>query len=119
MLVVSAENRCKPCVFGHAAALQEATGDPARVARIEVNFRHAGLSPRERALADYALKITRVPGEIEAGDLDRLRDAGLSEVQILDAAAVAAYFNFSNRLNSAIGVPPNDEAYAAHRRASS
>ena len=63
-LVVSAENRCEPCVFGHAAALRGATGDPARVARIEVNFRHAGLSPRERALADYALRITRAPGEI-------------------------------------------------------
>jgi uncharacterized peroxidase-related enzyme len=114
-LVVSAENRCEPCVFGHAAALREATGDPARVARIEVNYRHAGLSPRERALADYALRITRAPGEIEAGDIDRLRQAGLTELQILDAAAIAAYFNFSNRLNSALGVPPNDEAYAAHR----
>ena len=114
-LVVSTENRCEPCVFGHAAALRSATGDPARVARIEVNFRHAGLSLRERALADYALRITRTPGEIEASDIDRLRQAGLTDLQILDAAAVAAYFNFSNRLNSALGVPPNDEAYAAHR----
>lgn len=114
-LVVSVENRCEACVFGHAAALREATGDPLRVARIEVNFRHAGLSPRQRALADYALQITRAPGEIEAADLDRLRAAGLSELQILDAAAIAAYFNFSNRLNSALGIPPNDEAYAAHR----
>jgi uncharacterized peroxidase-related enzyme len=85
------------------------------VARIEVNFRHADLSARERALADYAIRITRDPGEIEPADLDKLRQAGVSEAEILDAAGVAAYFNFSNRLNSALGVPPNDEAYAVGR----
>ena len=114
-LVVSVENRCTPCVFAHAAALRDATGDTLWVARIEVNFRHADLSARERALADYAIRITRDPGEIEPADLDKLRQAGVSEAEILDAAGVAAYFNFSNRLNSALGVPPNDEAYAVGR----
>lgn len=116
-LVVSAENRCIPCVFGHAAALREASGDPAWVAQAEANYRHAGLTPKERALADFALLITRAPGEIEPHHLGPLRAAGLAEAQIIDAAAIAAYFNFSNRLNSALGVPPNLEAYAAHRGA--
>lgn len=116
-LVVSTENRCIPCVFGHAAALREASGDPAWVAQVEANYRHAGLSSRERALADFALLITRTPGEIEPQHLEPLRAAGLAETQIIDAAAVAAYFNFSNRLNSALGVPPNLEAYVAHRGA--
>ncbi|RVT98669.1 peroxidase [Rhodovarius crocodyli] len=114
-LVVSTENRCQPCIFGHAAALREITGDALWVGRVEANFRHAGLSPRERALADYALRITRAPGEIEPGDLEPLRQAGLKDGDILDAAAIAAYFNFSNRINSAIGVVPNAEAFAAHR----
>lgn len=114
-LVVSSENRCEACVFGHAAALREITGDPVLVDRLIVNYRHAGLSARERALADYALKITRRPGEIDPEDLDALRQAGLTELAILDAAAVAAYFNFSNRINSAIGVTPNSEAASAHR----
>ncbi|MBS7813407.1 peroxidase-related enzyme [Roseococcus pinisoli] len=114
-LVVSSENRCEPCVFGHAAALREITGDPVLVDRIAVNYRHAGLSERERTLADYALKITRRPGEIEPEDLDALRKAGLTDLAILDAAAVAAYFNFSNRINSALGVTPNPEAALAHR----
>jgi len=114
-LIVSSENRCLPCIFGHAAALREITGDPVWVAAVEANFRHAALSPRERALADYALKITRVPGEVEAQDLSPLRAAGLSDLDILDAAAIAAYFNFSNRINSAIGVVPNAEAYGAFR----
>ncbi len=115
VLVVSVENRCTPCVFAHAAALRDATGDTLWVARIEVNCRHADLSARSRALADYAIRITCDPGGIEPADLDKLRQAGVSEVEILDAAGVAAYFNFSNRLNSALGVPPNDEAYAAGR----
>jgi uncharacterized peroxidase-related enzyme len=114
-LVVSSENRCEPCVLGHASALRGITGDPFWVERVQVNYRHAPLSTRERALADYALAITRAPGAIEPADLDRLRAAGLSEAEILDAAAIAAYFNFSNRINSAIGVAPNPEAYAAHR----
>ncbi|WP_458097996.1 peroxidase-related enzyme [Roseomonas sp. WA12] len=114
-LVVSSENRCEPCVLGHASALRGITGDAFWVERVQVNHRHAPLSPRERALADYALAITRTPGAIERADLDRLRAAGLAEAEILDAAAIAAYFNFSNRINSAIGVPPNSEAYAAHR----
>jgi uncharacterized peroxidase-related enzyme len=58
-LVVSAENRCEPCVFGHAAALRGQSGDAEWVATIEVNYRRATLTSRERALADYALKLTR------------------------------------------------------------
>lgn len=114
-LVVSTENHCEPCVFGHAAALREITGDPVLVERITVNFRHAGLPPRERALADYALKLTRRPAEIEPEDLEALRKAGLTDLAILDAAAVTAYFNFSNRINSGIGVAPNSEAALSHR----
>jgi uncharacterized peroxidase-related enzyme len=114
-LVVSAENRCEPCVFGHASALRAATGDAVKVATIEVNYRRAGLDARERALADYALKVTRAPAEIEPADLDLLRAAGLSEDAIIEAAAVAAYFNLSNRLNSALGIHANPQAYLAHR----
>jgi uncharacterized peroxidase-related enzyme len=114
-LVVSSENRCQPCVLAHAAALRELTGDAFRVEQVTINYRHAGLSGRERALADYALRVTHDPGGLEAEALEPLRAAGLAELDILDAAAVAAYFNFSNRINSALGVPPNEEAFAAHR----
>lgn len=116
-LVVSSENRCQPCVLGHAAALRGLTEDAFWVEQVTINHRHAGLSPRERALADYALRITRDPGALEESDLAPLRAAGLRDIDILDAAAVAAYFNFSNRINSALGVVPNREAYAAHRAA--
>ena len=114
-LVVSVENRCEACVFGHAAALRGHSGNAEWVATIEVNYRRAGLVPRERALADFALKVTRAPAEVEPEDLQALRDAGIGEVGIIEAAAVAAYFNLSNRLNSALGIHANGEAYRANR----
>lgn len=114
-LVVSVENRCEACVFSHAAQLRQITGDPVLVGTIEVSWRRAALSPREAALAAYAEKLTRRPAEVEPADLDALRVAGLSEAAILEAAAVVAYFNLSNRLNSGLGIAANAEAYLAHR----
>lgn len=114
-LVVSSENRCDACVFAHAAALR-AQGAPAEwVALVTVNFRRAELSGRERALAEFALRVTRAAAEILPDDLAALRDAGISEEGILEAATVAAYFNLTNRLNSALGIRANSEAYASHR----
>jgi uncharacterized peroxidase-related enzyme len=114
-LVVSAENRCEACVFAHAAALRGYSGDAEWVATIEVNYRRAKLSRRERALADYAIKVTRAPAEIEPADLQALRNAGVSELGVLEAATVAAYFNLTNRLNSALGIHANVEALRANR----
>ena len=114
-LVVSVENRCEPCVFGHAAALRALGAEPEWVATMEVNYRRADLTKRERALADYAIKVTRAAAEIAPKDLDALRDSCVPEQGILEAAAVAAYFNFSNRLNSALGIKANVEALQAHR----
>jgi uncharacterized peroxidase-related enzyme len=114
-LVVSVENRCEACVFGHAAALRQHSGDAEWVATIEVNYRRAALTPRERALADYALQVTRAPAEIKPDDLAPLREAGISDLGILEAATVAAYFNFSNRVNSGLGIRANGEAYRANR----
>ena len=118
-LVVSAENRCVTCVFAHAAALRQESQDPMWVDQVIANYRHAQLTARERALADFAIAATRAPGELGPEHLDALRTAGVGEVGIIDAAAVTAYFNFSNRLNSALGVPPNAEAHAAGRGARS
>jgi uncharacterized peroxidase-related enzyme len=114
-LVVSADNKCEACVFAHAAALREHSGNPEWVATIEVNYRRAHLTRRERALADFALKVTRRAAEVEPEDLQALRDAGIPEQGLLEAACVAAYFNLTNRLNSALGIPANPEAYHTAR----
>jgi len=115
-LVVSVENRCEACVFAHAAALRGHSGDPEWVATIEVNYRRAELTRRERSLADYALKVTRASAEVEPADLQALRDAGVPELGVLEAATVVAYFNFTNRLNSGLGIRANAEALEANRR---
>jgi uncharacterized peroxidase-related enzyme len=114
-LVVSVENRCAPCIFGHAAQLRRISGDPVSVALVEANYRQAGLAPRQRAIADFAVKVTRTPGDMEESDLEPLRAAGLTELEILEAAGIIAYFNLSNRLNSALGIAAHPAGYLAHR----
>jgi uncharacterized peroxidase-related enzyme len=114
-LVVSVENQCPACIFGHASQLRRITGDAVWVARVEANYRHADLTAREKAMADYAFKLTVAPAEVEESDIVPLRQHGFSERDILRIAAITAYFNMSNRLNSGLGVRPNDPAYAANR----
>jgi uncharacterized peroxidase-related enzyme len=117
-LVVSVENRCEACVIAHATALEKATGDKALVDILLVNFRRAPLSPRERALALFAWKLTAAPAEADESYIEGLRAAGLREDEILEAAQIAALFNYTNRLNSVLGVAINPEAHAGFRRPS-
>jgi uncharacterized peroxidase-related enzyme len=114
-VVVSAENRCEPCTVGHTAKLRQLTGDANWVDTLAINYRRARLNARDRALADFALRITRASAEIEEADLAQLRAVGLDDAAIVEAATVAAYFNFSNRLTSALGVRPHAETFAAFR----
>ena len=114
-LVVSAENRCEACVFAHGAALRGLGADAEWVDTIVVNYRRASLTARERALSDFALAITRAPAETGPEALDVLRAAGLSETGLIEAASVAAYFNFTNRLNNALGIQANSPAWHAAR----
>lgn len=109
-VVVSAENKCFYCLIAHGANLRELTGDPALSDTIAANYRHAALEPRQRALLDFAVKITRASAEIEEPDREALRAHGFSDRAIWDAAEVAAFFNMSNRMSSAIAMRPN-EAY--------
>jgi uncharacterized peroxidase-related enzyme len=67
--------------------------DEAKVEAIESDYRIAPLTPRERALCDYAVKLTRKPEAMEEADVEALRDAGLSDAEILDACQVTAYYN--------------------------
>jgi uncharacterized peroxidase-related enzyme len=114
-LVVSAENRCDACVVAHKAALRALGGDALWADQIAINYRRADLTPRERALSDYALKVTRAASEVEESDLDAMRAAGVPEAGILDAIAVIGLFNLTNRLNSGLGVHVNREAYESFR----
>ena len=115
-LVVSAENRCEYCLGSHSAYLRELIDDHIKADVITHNYRRAELSERERALLDFAVKLTNTSSEMSPGDLEPLRDLELSDETIFEAAQVAAMFNFTNRLANALGWKPNEEFYSQHRQ---
>jgi uncharacterized peroxidase-related enzyme len=106
-VAVSSHNRCYYCLVAHGAALRQLSGDPPLGELMAMNYRAARLSKRERAMLDFAVKLTAEPWQIEDEDRERLRRAGFSARDIWDIAAVAAFFNMSNRLASATDMRPN------------
>ncbi|MEN2981573.1 MAG: peroxidase-related enzyme [Thermus sp.] len=110
-IAISGENRCEYCVASHKRYLKDLTGDPILPEVLAANPRRADLPPRTRALVDFALKVTHRHHEMTEEDLRPLREVGLSDEAILEAAEVAAMFNFTNRLLNALGFKPNPEYY--------
>ena len=111
-VVVSAINACVTCLIIHGYLLGRYIGDHSRARRIAINYRTVALSAQERAMADFAVKLTEQPGRIEAADLDMLRAVGLSDARIFYVIEIAAMFNFTNRIMSAYGMRPDDEFMA-------
>lgn len=114
-VVVSSENRCEYCLASHSAYLREISGDPVLPEVLAANYRRADLAPRERALLDFAVKMTQDSPTMSPDDLIPMRAVGLSDEAIFEAAQVAAMFNFTNRLANALGWKPNEEYYYQHR----
>lgn len=106
--VVSRANRCEYCLAHHADAFGRHATEPGLQALVSTDYTRADLDPRERAIADHALKLTHTPGEITPHDLDHLREAGLDDRAILDLTLVVAYFNFANRVASGLGLTGDD-----------
>jgi uncharacterized peroxidase-related enzyme len=106
-VAVSSHNRCYYCLVAHGAAVRQLSGDPALGELMAMNYRAARLSKRERAMLDFAVKLTAEPWLIEEEDRERLRRSGFSARDIWDIAAVAAFFNMSNRVASATDMRPN------------
>lgn len=116
-LVTSVQNRCEVCVVTHANALRRYGMEKDLISVLTINWHRAELSPRERALAEFATLLTDLPAEADESYLDILRDAGLGEAEILEAVQIVAIYNFSNRINSGLGIRLNPEALAAYRSA--
>jgi uncharacterized peroxidase-related enzyme len=108
-VVISAESRCPYCQAAHAAALRLRTKDAALVDRLSVNYRHVELDPRDRAMLDFAVKLTKTPGTCGQSDLEQLRQVGYSDEDILHIVEVTAIFNYNVRLATATGLYPNVE----------
>jgi uncharacterized peroxidase-related enzyme len=106
-VAVSAHNRCYYCLVAHGAAVRQLSGDPPLGELMAMNFRAARLSKRERAMLDFAVKLTAEPWLIEEEDRALLRHSGFTDRDIWDIGAVAGFFNMSNRVASATDMRPN------------
>lgn len=114
-VVVSSINRCFYCLVAHGAAVRQLSGDPALGERLVMNYRTAGLDDRQRAMLDFAAMMTEASHRIAEADRQALRDVGFSDRDIWDIAAVASFFNMSNRFSSATAMEPNPEYHEAFR----
>jgi uncharacterized peroxidase-related enzyme len=114
-VVVSSANRCYYCLVAHGAAVRQLSGDPELGEMMALNYRAAKLDPRQRAMLDYAWKLTTTPWEAEDADRDRLRAAGLTNDDIFDLAETVALFNLTNRMAHATDMMPNPEYHRTAR----
>ena len=108
-VAVSAINHCHYCLTSHGAALRQRGKDPELGELIAQNYRAADLEPRQKAMLDFATKLTEAPDKIEEADRDALRRVGFSDRDVWDIAAVASFYNMSNRLAAAADIRPNPE----------
>lgn len=114
-VVVSSINGCFYCLTAHGAAVRELSGDPKLGEMMVMNYRVADLDGRQRAMLDFAAKVTEASRKIEEPDRQALRDVGFSDRDIWDIANVAAFFNMTNRVASATDMRPNDEYHSQAR----
>jgi uncharacterized peroxidase-related enzyme len=114
-VVVSSANRCYYCLVAHGAAVRRLSGDPELGEMMVMNYRVAKLDPRQRAMLDFAWKLTTTPHLVDEADREALRGHGLSNEDIFDLAETVAFFNLSNRMASATDMMPNPEYHRADR----
>jgi uncharacterized peroxidase-related enzyme len=117
MIVVatSAANDCLYCVVAHGAILRIYDKNPLIADQVAVNHRKADLTPRRRAMLDFAMKVSLRSAEIEDADFARLREHGFTDEDAWDIAAIAAFFAMSNRMANMASQRPNDEFYLMGR----
>jgi len=106
-VAVSSQNRCYYCLVAHGAAVRQLSGDPPLGELMVMNYRAARLSKRQRAMLDFAVKLTNEPWAVEDHDREGLRRTGFSDRDIWDIAAIAGFYNMSNRVATATDMRPN------------
>jgi uncharacterized peroxidase-related enzyme len=116
-VAVSSVNHCHYCLTAHGAAVRQRAQDPEMGELIAHNYRAADLPPRQKAMLDFAVKLTEAPAKIEDEDRRQLRKAGFSDRDIWDIAAVASFYNMSNRMAAATDMRPNREYHYMLRAA--
>lgn len=114
-VVVSSINKCFYCLTAHGQAVRALSGDPVLGEMLVMNYRAAALEPRQKAMLDFAEKVTEASHKIEESDRQALRDVGFTDRDIWDIANVAGFYNMSNRVASATDQRPNPEYHALSR----
>jgi uncharacterized peroxidase-related enzyme len=119
MIVVatSGANQCQYCVVAHGAILRIRAKNPLLADQVAINHRKADITPRQRAMLDFAMKVALESHAVGDADLEALRQAGFSDEDAWDIAAIAAFFALSNRMANVTSMRPNDEFYLMGRAA--
>lgn len=115
VVATSAANDCTYCVVAHGAILRIYAKNPLIADQVAVNYRSAEITPRQRRMLDFAVKLARSPATVEAADLDALRAAGFDDEDIWDIGAITALFALSNRMAHLTDMTPNEEFYLLGR----
>ncbi len=111
----SAANQCLYCVVAHGAILRIYEKKPLVADQVAVNYRKADITPRQRAMLDFALKVCQRSHEIEDADFEALRAHGMDDEDAWDIAAITAFFGLSNRMANVASMMPNPEFYLLGR----
>ncbi|CDK97285.1 conserved hypothetical protein; putative peroxidase related protein [Magnetospirillum gryphiswaldense MSR-1 v2] len=117
MIVVatSAANQCQYCVIAHGAILRIRAKNPLLADQVAVNYRKADITPRQKAMLDYAMKVSQAAWGISEADHEVLRGHGFSDDDIWDIGSISAFFGLSNRLVNMGSIRTNDEFYLMGR----
>lgn len=111
----SAANQCLYCVVAHGAILRIYEKKPLVADQVAVNYRKADISPRQRAMLDFAMKVCKDSHTVEDADFERLHVHGFDDEDIWDIAGITAFFGLSNRVANVSGMLPNPEFYLLGR----
>ncbi|MBR8254303.1 peroxidase-related enzyme [Burkholderia ambifaria] len=117
MIVVatSAVNQCQYCVIAHGAILRIRAKDPLLADQVATNYRKADITVRQKAMLDFAMKVSQTAHLVGEADFDTLKSHGFTEEDVWDIAAIAAFFGMSNRIANVTNMRPNAEFYALGR----
>lgn len=114
-VVVSSVNHCYYCLVAHGQAVRKLSGDPELGEMLVMNYRVANLDARQRAMLDFAWKLTSTPALVTEEDRKQLREVGLNAEDIFDLADTVAFFNMSNRMAIGVDMIPNREYHGMDR----
>ncbi len=109
IVVFSVHNGCDYCIASHGFVLAGETGNPELVKQLKEDYTKADITPRQKAVIEFGMKVTTDPHNMSDQDFETLRSHGMSDADIFDTLAYAAFYNMSNRMMSGMGVLPDEQ----------